>query len=73
VITVRIVKKYSFHETANLNNLFRELIEGVEEDFGKALHHVPAHKRNPLTDLLDQVGPSVAAIFQPYIEGLKQV
>jgi hypothetical protein len=58
---------------ATLNNLFRELIEGVEEDFGKALHHVPAHKRNAFTDLLDQVGPSVAAIFQPYIEGLKQV
>ena len=58
---------------ATLNNLLRELVEGVEEHFGKALHHVPTHKRNAFTDLLDQVGPSVAAIFQPYIEGLKQV
>lgn len=56
---------------ATLNNLLCELVEGVEEHVGKALHHVPAHKINAFTDLLDQVGPSVAAIFQPHIEGLK--
>jgi hypothetical protein len=26
---------------ATLNNLLRELVEGVEEHFGKALHHIP--------------------------------
>jgi len=53
--------------------LLRELVEGVEEHFGKALHHVPAHKRNAFTDLLGNVGQSVAAFFQPHIDGLKQV
>jgi hypothetical protein len=50
-----------------------ELIEGVEEHFGKALHHFPTHKRSAFTDLLGNVGQSVAAFFQPHIDGLKQV
>jgi len=58
---------------ATLNNLLRELVEGVEEHFGKALHHIPAHKRNAFTGLLGHVGQSVAALFQPHLDGLKQV
>jgi hypothetical protein len=58
---------------AALNNLLRELVEGVEEHFGKALHHIPAHKRNAFSDLLHNVGQSVAAFFHPQVDGLKQV
>jgi hypothetical protein len=49
------------------------LVEGVEEHFGKALHHIPAHKRNAFSDLLHNVGQSVAAFFHPQVDGLKQV
>ena len=58
---------------ATLNNLLRELVEGIEEHFGKALHHVPAYKRNAFTDLHGNVGQRVAAFVQPHIDGLKRV
>jgi hypothetical protein len=51
----------------------RELVEGIEEHFGKALHHVPAYKRNAFTDLHGNVGQRVAAFVQPHIDGLKRV
>ena len=57
------------HNTAS-NKLLKELIQEVQQAFGKS---IDLTKRSALTDLLGQVGQGLAQFFQPHLEAAKNV
>ncbi|XP_063426007.1 uncharacterized protein LOC134709793 [Mytilus trossulus] len=57
------------HNTAS-NKLLKELIQEVQQAFGKS---IDLTKRSALTDLLGQVGQGLAQFFQPHLEAAKNL